>query len=379
MEQRQIHILHVFDGFRCGGTELRTCRILNGLKGKYKHTICTLSGNVDASIHLEPSVQFSLVHPESASLDPPLNFFHIIRLLLKVRPDLMIAYAWGPIDWLLVNSLFRVCPSIHAAEGFDDSETFSRKPRRELIRRVLFNNCAKVVTCSRLLEKLALQSWKLDRKKVIYIPNGVQPDNFLHRSNRRENHSDPVQLGIVASLIKLKNHSRLIRCLSRMTGAPSVVLHIAGEGPEKQMLQRLCNNLGVSEKVRFAGHMGNPSILLEQLDIFCLSSDVEQMPMAVLEAMAAGLPIVSTAVGDIREMVSLENRPFIVRPEIETDYQMALETLIRDRRLRHAIGVKNRIRCGQFYTEERMINRYDSLYTETASGKNQHSRHLLLY
>ena len=89
-------------------------------------------------------------------------------------------------------------------------------------------------------------------------------------------------------------------------------LVIIGDGPERQTLERLAAELGIADRVRFAGHVAAPAAEYARFDVFALPSDTEQMPLSVLEAMAAGLPVVSTDVGDVRAMVAEENAPLLV-------------------------------------------------------------------
>eukprot|EP01156_Anaeramoeba_ignava_P000111 Anaeramoba_ignava/a101170_5.p1 GENE.a101170_5~~a101170_5.p1 ORF type:complete len:167 (-),score=0.78 a101170_5:4-504(-) len=165
MDNKIPHILHVFDGFRCGGTELRTCKIINGLGNKFHHTICSINGNFDAAAYINPDIEYSLIHCPQKGIIYPVQIINIYKKLRQIKPDLLIAYAWGSIDWLIANLFDQVCPSIHAAEGFDDSEIRSEKYHRKLIRGFVFKRCCLIVTCSRLLKDMATDSWNVKKKK----------------------------------------------------------------------------------------------------------------------------------------------------------------------------------------------------------------------
>jgi glycosyltransferase involved in cell wall biosynthesis len=102
------------------------------------------------------------------------------------------------------------------------------------------------------------------------------------------------------------------------------------------------------------------------MDVFALSSDSEQMPLVVLEAMSAGLPVVSTDVGDVRQMVAPSNQQWIVPPADSTAYAHVVQTLALDGDLRLRLGSANRRHCLEKYTVERMIASYVALYGELA-------------
>ena len=88
-----------------------------------------------------------------------------------------------------------------------------------------------------------------------------------------------------------------------MRAAPARLV-LVGEGPQRAELQALAQQLGVATDVEFTGYLSNPGDRLKEFDLFALSSDTEQLPMALLEAMALGLPVVATRVGDIEAVLS---------------------------------------------------------------------------
>ena len=122
-------------------------------------------------------------------------------------------------------------------------------------------------------------------------------------------------------------------------------------------LEKLAGEAGVSARVRFAGQSNRPEDWLSQMDIFALSSDTEQMPLSLLEAMSAGLPAVATNVGDVAQIVSPANSPYIV-PVTDEAFQDGLARLIDDRAGRVAIGRENEKRAKENFDENVMAARY---------------------
>jgi glycosyltransferase involved in cell wall biosynthesis len=104
------------------------------------------------------------------------------------------------------------------------------------------------------------------------------------------------------------------------------------------------------------------------MDLFALSSDTEQMPIAVLEAMSAGLPVVSTDVGDVRDMVDATNRPYVTPLGDDKAYTLALRTLVCRPDERATLRRLNRSRCAETYGLHVMVDRYRRLYEEVLSG-----------
>lgn len=368
------HVAHVFHSFGVGGSEVRTCQIINGLGGSFRHTIVSLDGNFDAARLLENLEQVSLVHPPGLASGPFFpNALASRRQLARLDPDLLIAYSWGGFEWLVGNSVRKVCPDVFSIEGFISDEADRELPRRRLIRRLFARRATRVHACSVRLQRMAVGSWGVDPASAAYIPNGIDLTRFRHVDRRGR--TGPLTFGIVASLSPVKNHRLLLDAFSRM--APGArELRIAGEGPERERLQARAAGLGLAN-VRLLGHLADPVAMLEDLDVFCLSSQSEQMPIAVLEAMAAGLPVVSTDVGDVRRMVCEANAPFVVPPEDPGAYAAALSALAGDAGLRLSIGEENRKRCHAEFGFPLMLERHRALYTEcmaTPTTRIDHGR-----
>jgi glycosyltransferase involved in cell wall biosynthesis len=138
-------------------------------------------------------------------------------------------------------------------------------------------------------------------------------------------------------------------------------LIIVGEGPERGRIETETLAWGVEQITLMPGFMADPANWIGQFDIFALSSDSEQFPISLVEAMAAGLPCVSTDVGDVRDMVSEENRFAIGDEAVLTT---SLARLLADADLRRSVGEANRQVAAQAYDESVMISRYAELYGE---------------
>jgi glycosyltransferase involved in cell wall biosynthesis len=141
-------------------------------------------------------------------------------------------------------------------------------------------------------------------------------------------------------------------------------LVIVGEGPQSERIADEARARGVAARLLMPGFLGDPARWIGHFDIFALSSDSEQFPISLIEAMAAGLPAVATAVGDVLSIVAEDNKPLIVAADDEAAFAAALDSLADQPHLRKAIGAANRAKAASLYDEDEMIAAYARLYGE---------------
>jgi glycosyltransferase involved in cell wall biosynthesis len=264
-----------------------------------------------------------------------------------------------PLEWAIANAAVGL-RHVHIEDGFGPEERDRQIPRRAWLRRVFLRR-ATVVLPSRTLQRIALETWHLPRQRVHYLPNGVDLGRFRPeaagpaRPGRVA--SGPV-IGTVAALRPEKNLARLLRAFARLP--PPVRLVIVGDGPDRPALEALARELGVAAAVNFRGPTDAPELAYRDFDLFALSSDTEQMPLAVLEAMASGLPVTATDVGDVAEMLAPENRPFVV-PGDAVALADSLARLVHAPQLCGRLGRANRAKAERDYDERTMLAAYGNL------------------
>jgi L-malate glycosyltransferase len=364
------HLLHVFATFGVGGPQVRSCEVFNHLGAQYRHTILAMDGNYEAKTRLANDLTVDFLNLTITKDSMFRNFRQFRKTLTQIRPDLLVTYNWGAIEWVVANAVFSICPQIHLEEGFRPDEIQGQKVSRILFRRLFLRGTFRVIVPSLNLKEIARQIWQLPPTKVVYIPNGVNCQLFT-RDDAAAETTGKVIIGTVAGLRKEKNLARLIRVFARLPNDGSLALWILGDGPEYEALTKLRDDLGVSDSVTFFGHVADPSKLFKQFSMFAISSDTEQMPTSVLEAMASGLPVVGTDVGDIKQMVAAPNQALIVAKTDEGAFLQALQQLIRHPELRHALGRENRQRCVADFSREVVFENYSKLFESAIMSKRK--------
>jgi len=162
-----------------------------------------------------------------------------------------------------------------------------------------------------------------------------------------------------------------VRAFAEAARGLNARLVIVGWGPEHDAILKEARTLSVENRVHLPGFLPDPHRYVGLFDVFAITSDTEQFPLSLTEAMAARLPVVSTAVGDIPEIVSAENLPYVTPKEDETALASNLRKFLSDASLRGAVGAANRVRVEREFTLRAMCERYHSLYENARKRRPQ--------
>ncbi|MBK1665182.1 glycosyl transferase family 1 [Rhodospirillum rubrum] len=361
-------ILHVFPSFEVGGAQIRFSRIIAGLGQDFEHGVIALNGNSDTLSRLPAGAPVRLLALDYDTKGGPGRLWRFRQTLSRERPDLLVTYNWGAIEWGLVNLLAPLCPHVDIEDGFGPDEAAGQLPRRVALRRLVYGRAQRVIVPSRVLERLARDRWKVPAERLCYLPNGVPVESFgappeASLVARLGIDRDQPVIGTLASLRPEKNLSRLIeafRLAVCQPGRPGQLV-IIGDGVERPALEAQAAAADLGARVIFTGALDRPARVLGALSHYALSSDTEQMPLSLIEAMAAGLPVAATDVGDVAEMVAPSNHPFVVGRSTE-DLARSLAGLLEDAERAKAIGAENRARAFALFGEDKMIEAYRRVF-----------------
>ena len=371
-------LLHLHSTFDLGGKEARAVRLMNAFGDAYTHDIVSaVPAAVGAARQIAPHVDARVLQdfPALAGRLTLAKLKAIGAAITRGHYDLVLTYNWGALDGVMANRLFARRPLVHHEDGFNDDEALRQKPARVLYRRLALPSASTLVVPSEVLERIALGPWKQPRDRVVRIPNGIDsalfaappPAGSIPGFERREGE---VIVGTLAGLRKVKNLPRLVRAFAAATRIVSVParLIIVGEGPEREAIAAAAADAGIADRVLMPGFLGKPETCVGHFDIFALSSDSEQFPPSLVEAMAAGLPAVATDVGDVRAIVSERNRPLIAPVPDDMVFGRLLARMIGDPLLRAEIGAANRARVIAEYDEAVMVERYRDVYSQAMAS-----------
>ncbi len=230
---------------------------------------------------------------------------------------------------------------------------------------------------SRTLE-FAVQREGVSRDRAVVIPNGIDisrwndlPDSAEARSELDLRQEDFV-VGTLGRLHEQKGHVHLLDAAAEvLKERPRTVFLIAGYGPLRRLLEDKARELGVADRVRFLGYRRDVGRILAALDVFVLPSLWEGMSNAVLEAMAAGKPVVATAVDGNVDQVVHGRTGLLVPPADSAALAAAILEIARDPQAARDMGRLGRERVTAEFTLDRMTGAYLDLYghlLETKAG-----------
>jgi glycosyltransferase involved in cell wall biosynthesis len=202
----------------------------------------------------------------------------------------------------------------------------------------------------------------VEREKVVVIPNGIDLEPF---DVPRTTALGPI-VTTVANLRPGKGHDVLLRAAARvLRQRPDVTFQFVGEGSLRSELEREAEDLAISAAVRFLGHRTNVPAILRGSTAFAFPSFMEAFPNGVMEAMAAEIPVVASAVGGIPELVEHGRNGLLVPPGDEVALADALMSVLGDRSRADALAAAGRRTIEQRYSFDRMVGDFETLYRET--------------
>ena len=292
----------------------------------------------------------------------PGNARQLACVLEDLRPEVVHSHGEAALFYTglvkLFGGRFR---HIHTRHGYEDVSW-----RGRLRNRLGHLSCQAVVCVSADLAAHCVKSEGLAAHKVRTVINGVnlQPFRCLERPDYVEN--EPV-IGHVARLATIKNQALLLRSFARLlTCYPCARLEIVGDGPERHHLEIMSHELDMAQSVTFHGETQDVAARLANFHIFCLSSDSEGTPVSVIEAMAAGCPIVATDVGGLAGLVP-ETAGLLVAVNDPEALATALAAVYRSREAYAEFVAGARSAPASTQDIVAMLNAYRGVYADSAT------------
>lgn len=370
-------IAHVLYRLDTGGMEQVLVSVINRTGQRYRHAIICLAGFgamrerlADASV---PCVSLD----KRPGKDPGC-YWRLWKALRRLRPDLVQTYNLGTLDLAPIARLAGVARVVHAEHGWDVSDPRGENRRYRAMRRWLAPCITRYVAVSADLERWLRVTVGIAPAKLALIPNGIDTARYATAAAARAAHAPRPRLGdfappgtlvigTVGRLDAVKDQASLVNafhllCAADPAASGRLRLVIVGEGAERARLEALIRELGMQDQVRLLGNRNDVADLLAEFDVFALSSVAEGIPLTVLEAMAAGLPVVATRVGGVGEVVVDGSTGVLVSASNPAALAAALARYVNAPALREQHGRAGQARAAAHFSLGSMVAAYVALY-----------------
>jgi len=297
------------------------------------------------------------------------TYHRLHRVLRHCRPDIVHTHLHVLRYALPSLLLLRHISPLHTVHNLAEREVESRA---RCIQRCALKHGVLPVAVSDEVAISLKRLYGIQQCRV--IPNGIPTNNFAHpRTTRKEWRAregfrdDQILFVCVARFAPQKNHELLLRAFAQGPASDrNAHLALIGDGVLREQLKEQAKSLGLNGQIHFLGLRNDIPEVLRAMDVFVLSSEWEGNPLSVMEAMASGLPIVSTAVGGIPDLLANGREGFLVPPGDVKGFSGSMTFLLRDQETRSSMGKAAAQRAKQDFDVSRMVRAYEQLYENLA-------------
>jgi len=369
-------IAHVLYRLTTGGMERVLVTVINRTQSRYRHAVICLDLYTSYRERIaNPDVECFALHKKPGK--DWACYFRLWKVLRQLRPDLVHTYNFGALDAAPVAKIAGVRRVIHGERGRNAQDPRGENRKYRALRRWLTPFIDRYLAVSRDLRDWLTEVVGIDPSRVVYIPNGIDAASFVVAPLQKEGRPllgsfappGSILIGTVGRLDPVKDQAGLLAafkllCESSPDVRGKLRLAIAGEGSERSVLEAQITEFGLREQVCLLGNRDDVPAILAEFDIFVLSSIAEGMPGVLLEAMAAGLPVVATDVGGVSEIVSPGATGLMVPARNPSAMSQALSNYVSNEALRARHGRAGRRQVESGFSLEHMITAYTAVYDE---------------
>lgn len=363
-----IKILFINYSLNIGGIEsliLQLCKRID--RNKYNPMVCVFEpeGAIIKEFESIKIPVYTIDKKEGTDLILPIRIAKLIR-----KKDISIVHTHNSCAWLYggVAAAMKRVPLVHTQHTTADYFNYHTF-RWEKIEWFLSQITNSITTVADSVAKYMIEKEHINRNKISVVYNGILPDIYTIDIDSIEKRKElgikngEFVIGNVARLTLNKDHQTLLeafRIVSKKMANTRLV--IVGDGPERSHLEHIAESIGIKEKVIFLGQRRDVAEILNTFDLFALSSIREGFPIAVLEAMAASLPVIATDVDGNKELVKDGETGLVVKAKEPKDMAEAIIKLIQNKEIANAMGKKGFKRINDYFTLDKTIKEYEKIY-----------------
>jgi glycosyltransferase involved in cell wall biosynthesis len=370
--RRPVRVVYLAHAFAFGGAEEMVLSLVRHLPAPFEPRVMCVH-------HAGPigeEIVRTGVPVEVLGLEPgvrrPLDLLRLRDALLRTAPDIVHTF-------LLTGSLYgrfaAMLAGVPIVIGTEVNIYERKQPWHIRAERWLMNGSDAVVASAKSVRDFYVDQLRVDPAKIEVIYNAVdftQLQTSMTREAWRasiEVPPDATVVGIIARLTAQKAHDVLFQAIASRSDLAGVHVAIVGDGERRQELERLANTLGIDGRVRFLGARRDLGDILHGIDVFAMPSLWEGLPLSLVLAMGAGLPVVTTRVAGIPEVVEDGSTGYLVPPGDAAQFGAALSRAVHERDTSAAMGRAARQFVLPRFGVDQYVNSVSALYHRFLTAK----------
>lgn len=364
---KKIKVVHIVPMLSPGGAERVAVHIVRSLnRQRYEPVVISFTGQLDCD--LDHLLEEAGIEVRYLGKRPGFDYRMYSRLhpvLRDCRPDIVHTHLHVLRYALPFLLLLKQASLLHTVHNLAEREI---EPRARWIQRYAFNHGVVPVAVANEVAVSLERLYRIQPCRVIL--NGIPTDRYARPQiprkhwRAREGFCDEDVLFVCAArFAPQKNHALLLKAFAQGPASdPNAHLVLVGDGALREQTEQQAGALSLARQVHFLGLRTDIPDVLGAMDVFVLSSDYEGNPLSVMEAMASGLPVVSTGVGGVSDLVQSGKEGLIVRPRDIQGLSDAMVSLLRNREARESLGMAAAQRARENFDMSTMVQAYEEVY-----------------
>jgi glycosyltransferase involved in cell wall biosynthesis len=370
-EAFKMNILYITNHLNIGGITSYCLTLATGLKNKGHKIYIASSGGVMLPEFIKQGITY-LPAPikTKKEIGPKIAMCEFVLAPAIRRFDIDIIHSHSRTTQVLGALLSRHTgvPHIFTCHGFF---------KRRWLRRIFPCWGDKVIAISEQVKEHLIRDFGVDENKINVIHNGIDADKFKitdlassSESRKKIGLGNGPVVGIVARLSDVKGHKYLIEAMKDvLKEIPDAQLLVCGDGKEKNSLVKLADQLGISKSVFFKPEAQGTSDVLSAMDVFVMPSLHEGLGLALMEAMAAGLPVIGSDIGGIKTLIEDGVTGLLVRPTDSQGLSRAIVMVLADRGRAILLARNAYYFIRENFSQEKMVDETERLYRECLKAR----------
>ncbi|HUL00447.1 MAG TPA: glycosyltransferase [Nitrospirota bacterium] len=380
MSRRRVNILFVMLQMEMGGAERLVYNLARKLdRNLFNPSVAWFFG--DRILKEYKDLDIALYHiPKKKRIDLS-AMQNLGDVISKNKIEIVNAHHFMPMVYSFYGSKIKNRSSLIYTEHSEwEIEQISWKWR--MMGRYILKRSDAAVGVSVQVSRAIQEKLNFEQSKIFTILNGVNlvsstkgSDRMVLRKELGLSTDDKV-IGIVANFRRVKNHIFLLKAFSELLrDFNNVKLLLVGQGfdfdPENSEteIRHFINEKGLTENVKMLGYRSDIPELLNVMDIFCLTSLKEGLPISLIEAMSAGRPVIGTDVEGIREVIIPGKNGFLVSTNDVVSFKKSLLALLNNEEMCHEMGNESRLLAANTYSLERCVRQYQDMFMTIKNDK----------